>query len=90
MSYEHPDKSTGRLLASLIMFRFWSVIGTAEIINGKCKLVSRLKQKIQYDLRVVRHGKNLLCVKRQAELREEPLLWKTLVQNEKKLKYNGE
>lgn len=63
MSYEHPDKSVGRLLASLIMFRFWGVIGITEIINGECKLGSRLKQKIWYDLQVVRHGKNLLCVK---------------------------
>lgn len=55
MSYEQTYKSTGRLLSFLIMFRFCGAIRISEIINGECELGSRIKQKIQPNLQIVRH-----------------------------------
>lgn len=63
MSYEQPDKFTRRLLAFLLTFRFWCVIGIAEIINGESELGSMLKQKTWYDLQAARHRRDFLPVR---------------------------
>lgn len=63
MSYKQPGKFTRRLLAFLLTFRFWCVIGIAETINGGSELGSMLKQKTQYELQVARHRRDLLPVR---------------------------